>query len=127
MMSELQRRLKKREDGEEEASASARSEREREPVDAKVFRTLDAGQDDEVKKVKRALLTLQAQTKAAVEGMLQRIDYQQKERLKLIAVVRDLKAALTQQQETTKLLEQQTRYVYQELQKVQAELQALKK
>ena len=127
-MSELQKRLKKRDAG-DEATPSARtaSEREREPVDAKVFRALEAGQEDEVRKVKRALLTLQAQTKAAVEGMLQRIEHQQKERLKLVAVVRDVKAALAQQQEVTKLLEQQTRFVYQELQKVQTELHALKK
>jgi hypothetical protein len=139
-MGELQKRLKRREDGGAADSAPAVASPSsstaaptsplgapREPVDAKVFRPLESGNDDEVKKVKRALLTLQAQTKAAVEGMLQRIDHQQKERLKLVAVVRDLKATVVQQQEVTKLLEQQTRFVYQELQKMQAEVLSLKK
>jgi len=112
-------------------------------VDATVFRRLDAptpststashangaaasgAADEEVKKVKRALLTLQAQTKAAVEGMLARIDHQQKERLALVSALRDMKATMTQQQELTKKLEQQTLYVYQTLQKVQQDVAAL--
>jgi len=131
-MSELHGKLKRREEpAAATSSAPSTPLTQREPVDSRVFNKLDATNgssgDEELRKVKRALLTLQAQTKAAVEGMLQRIDHQQKERLKLVAVVRDVKAAVTQQQEATKLLEQQTRFVYQELQKLQQDVLAIKK
>jgi hypothetical protein len=59
--------------------------------------------------------------------MLQRLEHQQKERLALIAAIRDLKSALKTEQEHGKrtsacfrlsfsVLEQQTRFMYQELQ-----------
>ena len=142
---ELQNKFKHRAEGVTAASTGtpAPPTTNRDPVDATVFRRLDAptpststashgngaaasgAADEEVKKVKRALLTLQAQTKAAVEGMLARIDHQQKERLALVSALRDMKATMTQQQELTKKLEQQTLYVYQTLQKVQQDVAAL--
>ncbi len=55
--------------------------------------------------IKKALITLQSQTKTAVDGMLKRLDAQNKERSKLEFVMRDMKRCLKEEQQHRELLQ----------------------
>eukprot|EP01122_Echinamoeba_exundans_P010740 TRINITY_DN4077_c0_g1_i1.p1 TRINITY_DN4077_c0_g1~~TRINITY_DN4077_c0_g1_i1.p1 ORF type:complete len:944 (+),score=200.29 TRINITY_DN4077_c0_g1_i1:66-2897(+) len=74
----------------------------------------------EIEKIKNAMVKLQQQTKGAVEEMLNRIDAQQKERLKLEYVMRDMKRTVKEEKEARLRVEQQNRVLYTELQALKA-------
>jgi hypothetical protein len=83
--------------------------------------TADAGDAaKDIEKIKNAMVKLQQQTKGAVEEMLNRIDAQQKERLKLEYVMRDMKRTVKEEKEARLRVEQQNRVLYTELQALKA-------
>jgi DNA-binding transcriptional MerR regulator len=55
--------------------------------------------------IKKALIMLQQQTKTAVDGMLKRLDAQNKERSKLEFVMRDMKRCLKEEQQHREILQ----------------------
>jgi chromosome segregation ATPase len=73
-------------------------------------------QEKSIEQLKTALVRLQQQTKGAMEDMVQKIEAQSKERLKLEYVMRDMKYTLKEEKEARQRLEQQNRALYNEIQ-----------
>eukprot|EP01125_Pyxidicula_operculata_P002287 TRINITY_DN12187_c0_g1_i1.p1 TRINITY_DN12187_c0_g1~~TRINITY_DN12187_c0_g1_i1.p1 ORF type:complete len:604 (-),score=209.72 TRINITY_DN12187_c0_g1_i1:79-1890(-) len=72
--------------------------------------------NEEVQQLKKAMTTLQSQSKQAIDGMMARIDKQQQDFLSLVQAMKELQHRLNEEQNKTKLLEQQNSYLYKELQ-----------
>eukprot|EP01130_Rhizamoeba_saxonica_P005869 TRINITY_DN2323_c0_g1_i4.p2 TRINITY_DN2323_c0_g1~~TRINITY_DN2323_c0_g1_i4.p2 ORF type:complete len:220 (-),score=67.47 TRINITY_DN2323_c0_g1_i4:32-691(-) len=51
----------------------------------------------QITEIKRAIMTLKGQSRSAIQGMLARIDEQQKQQLKFLAILRDLGIKLTEE------------------------------
>jgi len=78
--------------------------------------------DKAIEQLKTAMIRLQQQTKTAMEDLVQRLDSQNKERLKLEYVMRDMKRTLTEEKDARIRVEQQNRVLYQEIQQLKSRL-----